>query len=291
MRAWFVPLVLIAAGCDEGRRPGPSTPSNTRPSCALPVCGLCACDATTACDPGCSDCDPECGTCRAADAECVMPRDSGPITDSGLGDASSEDGGSIDAGPCAFGPSRALSEPCCTSLGIDACGADLFCEAFDGRTQATCYADGSRREGQSCSADLHCAGGRCPASTRTCAPRVVINEASSEGSDNIELYNTGTTVADLAGWSVTDSNPSNAPYLFPAGVTLRGGSYLVLTRDIEHTFGLGGIDGITLRNDLGATVDTTSWPDSGAIPAWCRRPDGTGPFVTCAATFGASNGF
>lgn len=96
----------------------------------------------------------------------------GSASDGGLHDAGRDaeigDVGFIDAGPCAFPPSQGLSEPCCLSLGIDACGAQLFCEAFDGRIQPTCYAERSRQPGQSCSADLQCSTGSCSPTARLC---------------------------------------------------------------------------------------------------------------------------
>lgn len=163
-------LVAIAA-CDEARRPvSPVSPG--KPSCALPICAPCACDTTTECDMDCSDCDPECRNCRAEGDECAMPRDAGPVTPSDGGPGQNADAAPsrIDAGPCTFPVSQGLSEPCCRQHGIDACGAGLFCEAFDGRTQTTCYAEGSRGDGQECRDDLHCSGGRCPPSTMRCGP-------------------------------------------------------------------------------------------------------------------------
>lgn len=175
---WLVlPLLLALASCGETRRPSSPTGPG-KPSCTLPVCAACACDMSTACDMGCSECDPECGNCRAEGAECTMPRDAGPGS-GGDGSVSpgTFDGGPrpdsgprVDAGPCMFPASQGLSQPCCIERGIDACGADLFCEAFDGRTQPTCYAEGSRRDGETCGADVHCAGGRCPASSHRCGP-------------------------------------------------------------------------------------------------------------------------
>ncbi len=171
----LLPLILALASCGETRRPtSPTGPA--KPSCTLPVCAPCDCDMSTACDMGCSACDPECGNCRAEGAECTMPRDAGPAS---TGDgAVSSDGGTLrpdtgprpDAGPCMFPASQGLSQPCCLDRGVDACGAGLFCEAFDGRTQPTCYAQGSRRDGETCGADNHCAGGRCPGSSGRCGP-------------------------------------------------------------------------------------------------------------------------
>ncbi|MBI5510410.1 MAG: hypothetical protein HY903_16765 [Deltaproteobacteria bacterium] len=57
-----------------------------------------------------------------------------------------------------------LSELCCPQLGIDACGAGLFCAAFDGRTVATCYPEGARQAGEACLENRHCASGGCAAS-------------------------------------------------------------------------------------------------------------------------------
>jgi hypothetical protein len=65
-------------------------------------------------------------------------------------------------------PSRGLSESCCEDLGIDACGAGLFCAAFDGRTVATCYPDGIRQPGQECAADGHCISKSCHVDQHRC---------------------------------------------------------------------------------------------------------------------------
>ena len=58
-------------------------------------------------------------------------------------------------------PSRTMSEPCCPVLGVDACGAGLVCAALDGRTQPTCYAEYSRRDGSECTDDLLCVSQSC----------------------------------------------------------------------------------------------------------------------------------
>jgi hypothetical protein len=52
--------------------------------------------------------------------------------------------------------------------GIDACGANLFCAAFDGRTQPTCYPERSRLDLQSCDEDRHCASGSCSPMAKKC---------------------------------------------------------------------------------------------------------------------------
>jgi len=57
--------------------------------------------------------------------------------------------------------SQSLSEPCCAERGADACGARLFCAAFDGRTQTTCYPERSRLDGETCTANAQCVGNAC----------------------------------------------------------------------------------------------------------------------------------
>jgi hypothetical protein len=73
---------------------------------------------------------------------------------------------SCDGMPKSQGP----SQPCCQGYGIDACGAGLFCAAFDGRTQATCYANYSRDAGQTCSADAQCQTESCNTTAHVCRP-------------------------------------------------------------------------------------------------------------------------
>ena len=61
------------------------------------------------------------------------------------------------------GPSQTVSQRCCLSYGIDGCGANLFCAAFDGRTVATCYIGGSRKSLETCVEPTNCASGKCVA--------------------------------------------------------------------------------------------------------------------------------
>jgi hypothetical protein len=63
---------------------------------------------------------------------------------------------------------QGLSEPCCPSYGIDACGAGLFCAAFDGRKQATCYPERSRPNMTECFKDIHCMSGECNTKMKAC---------------------------------------------------------------------------------------------------------------------------
>ena len=81
------------------------------------------------------------------------------------------DAGTTDAASCtaAFPVSQPVSAPCCTEWGIDACGAGLFCAALDGRTQATCYPERSRRHREGCLEDSQCSSEHCDPVTKTCS--------------------------------------------------------------------------------------------------------------------------
>lgn len=160
MRALMICLLAVPLwACGSSDRPR----SNVRtPSCTAPICNAtCACDLTFMCDEGCSDCDPECGSCRTAEGNCrspVVDAGTGPGVDAG---PSSADAGMVDAGPCEFPPAQSLGAPCCPGLGLDACSLDLFCDAYDGRTQPVCYGLGSRENQETCHEDAHCASNRC----------------------------------------------------------------------------------------------------------------------------------
>ncbi|HVH45571.1 MAG TPA: hypothetical protein VM925_24625 [Labilithrix sp.] len=81
------------------------------------------------------------------------------------GEAKTPPAGCKDTIPTSQGP----SEPCCSLHGLDACGAGLFCAAFDGRTVTTCYPEHSRASGQDCSAHVQCASSLCKTTSRRCA--------------------------------------------------------------------------------------------------------------------------
>lgn len=120
------------------------------------------------------------------------------------------------------------------------------------------------------------------------AAGLVINEVESDDTDRIELYNGTAVTLDLAGYSVLDDS-ANA-FVLPAGKTIAAGGYLVLERDIDHTFGLGDADSVELLDKSGARVDFIAWIRGQAIPSYCRTPNATGGFRTCdEQTFGNPN--
>src|SRR5262249_30978752 len=60
------------------------------------------------------------------------------------------------------------SQSCCPALGADACGAGLFCAAFDGRDVATCYVEHTRLDMAECSTDVQCLSASCNLDVRHC---------------------------------------------------------------------------------------------------------------------------
>jgi hypothetical protein len=184
--------------------------------------------------------------------------------------------------------------------------------------QPTC-GDGVLDEGEPCDGDqlddATCAtlgfdGGQlactdaCTFDTNACttASKLVLNELSSAGDDEIELYNAGPAAVDISGWILTDDLAD--PYdpeldaeelLFPPGTTLAPGAFLVLPKGVgalEHPFGLGaGGDSVRLFDAELTVVDAATYGQDQAAQSFCRLPDGPGGAWTpgCVATFGASN--
>jgi hypothetical protein len=120
------------------------------------------------------------------------------------------------------------------------------------------------------------------------AAGVVINEVTSAGDDNIELFNGTEAAVDLGGWMLMDDGGGS--YLIAPNTTLEAGAYMVFVKDVHHTFGLGGSDAVILLNAEGSEVDRIAWATGQAAVSYCRRPNGTGGFAPCpSASFGGEN--
>ena len=86
--------------------------------------------------------------------------------------------------------------------------------------------------------------------------------------DWIELYNTTDQVVDLGGWYLTDNIVDTTQWVFPSGVTMDPGAYLVVWADGEdvnqtdpHTnfrLSIGG-ESIGLFDETKAMVDTITF--------------------------------
>ena len=174
-------------------------------------------------------------------------------------------------------------------------------ECGDGAIEGEEECDGDMLGDATC-ASLGFAGGAlacdsiCLLDTSGCqapAPDVVLNEVTSDGDDQIELYNNTDQAVDLAGWFVADDKyPTEADsrYVFEAGASIEAGGFVVLTKDVEHTFGVGKDDTITLYDADEMIVDQVAIPDGDAETSYCRATDGTGDFKACGMrSFGEPN--
>jgi len=121
---------------------------------------------------------------------------------------------------------------------------------------------------------------------------IVINEATSTDDDRIELFNAGFAPVVIAGWSVTDEKgePSAGIYTLPGGAVLGPGEYRVLTKDLDHLFGLGGKDEVRLWDGDGVLIDRLAWPKDEAAVSYCLVPNGGDTAQPCEAqSFGGAN--
>jgi hypothetical protein len=81
---------------------------------------------------------------------------------------------------------------------------------------------------------------------------------------------------DLAGWTVTDSDPTHI-YTLAAGATIAAGGYIALDNPGEFTFGLGGADAVHLYNASHVEIDALTWT-ADPTGSYSRCPNGTGAF-------------
>lgn len=119
-----------------------------------------------------------------------------------------------------------------------------------------------------------------------------------EYDDWIELYNSGDTDFDLAGYSLSDDSTVPAKAMLVTGIVVPAHGFKLLWLDDQ----VQGIDHFAFKLDAkgeqigvyapdGTAVDTLSFGEATTDVSFARAPDGTGEFVTCAtSTCGASNG-
>jgi hypothetical protein len=122
---------------------------------------------------------------------------------------------------------------------------------------------------------------------------VKLNEVESNGGtpdDWFELYNSGSSPANISGWKMLDNDDTHAPYVFPAGTVMAPAAFLVVdTGSTGFNFGLGAADSVRIFDAGGTLVDSYSWT-AHAVTTYGRCPDGTGTFTTTvASTKGTAN--
>jgi len=159
------------------------------------------------------------------------------------------------------------------------------------------------------------AGGACNEEATGDANLVVVNEVLvGGGTDYVELYNTGTAIADLSGYGVADED-GGAPKFseamrFPDCTLIGPGEYLVVLAQQSSVGGPYLCSGVPcfyatwgLKSDgetayflspINAIVDQGGVPgpsDGGPVDgqSWSRIPNGTGPFRLGLPTRGFAN--
>jgi hypothetical protein len=120
---------------------------------------------------------------------------------------------------------------------------------------------------------------------------VLVNEIASTGGvpgDWVELYNDGTAMADLSGWTLLDNDDTHV-YTFSNGTMLVPGDYLVV-EEATFGFGLGASDSVRLFDAMNNLIDTYVWTNHAAT-TYGRCPNGkAGTFQeTINATKGGPN--
>lgn len=139
----------------------------------------------------------------------------------------------------------------------------------------------------------HCRG--------TTASPVVINEVAHKGSpgacageDWVEVHNGGRDPVDLANYTLHDDkgpDDEDAKTFGPSGpsTVVAAGGYLLLCRDVDFFFGIGGDDTVTLLDGSGEVVSVASLDGGGGDDATLALFPGTGYRYTEAATPGGEN--
>jgi hypothetical protein len=161
--------------------------------------------------------------------------------------------------------------------------------------------DGIALDDKSCegfnfaSGELGCSVACDAFDTSGCVPPsriVVINEVTSSDDDRIELLNVSMEPVVITGWTLSDKDTAEPDQLFtiPAGMSLAPGAYAVFTKDVDHSFGLGGNDKLILRDDTGVLIDRINWSKDEAEVSYCLIPNGGDTAQVCdEASFGGPN--
>ena len=132
---------------------------------------------------------------------------------------------------------------------------------------------------------------------------MAVNEALvadefGEYDDWVELFNGGSEMVDLAGWSLSDDPADSRRWVLPS-LTLEPDEYLLLWTDGQEEQGdlhgpfrlAGGGETLALYDPAGMQVDLVSFGQQRADISWARRQDGTGYAASTLPTPGAANNF
>lgn len=118
----------------------------------------------------------------------------------------------------------------------------------------------------------------------------VLDPSDGKSDDWLEIFNPTATTTNLAGWRLSDTNPSPTVFIFPAGYSLTGGGRLVAWCDDETIqsaaptslhlpFKLSASgETLTLSAPDGTVIDTVTFMSQVANISQGRIPDG-GPAI------------
>ncbi len=124
---------------------------------------------------------------------------------------------------------------------------------------------------------------------------------TSEYADWIELFNSGSSAVDLAGWSLTDSRDTPQKFRFPAGTSIAPGAALVVVADGRSTppgaawlhapFSLDRSGEYLALHDPSGNVNDAleDYPDQTSFYSWGRDPASRQWGYLRTATPGAAN--
>jgi len=114
-----------------------------------------------------------------------------------------------------------------------------------------------------------------------------ITDENGAFEDWIELYNGSEADIDLEGYGLSDDRFTPAKYVFPAGININAGGYLVIFADAEPDEGplhanfrlSGDGESLLLSNPEGEAVDQVSFGPQNQDRSEGRFPNATGPFL------------
>ena len=125
----------------------------------------------------------------------------------------------------------------------------------------------------------------------------MVTDNFGEYEDWIELYNTSMSPIDISGFYLTDNPVNLNKWQVPAGTVIQPNDYLIIWADEDSSqgtyhanFKLSIFGEILMLLDSSLNlVDSLVWGQQTANLSYARVPNGTGPFVIQAHTFGANN--
>ncbi|MEW6605308.1 MAG: lamin tail domain-containing protein, partial [Thermoproteota archaeon] len=129
----------------------------------------------------------------------------------------------------------------------------------------------------------------------TTAGNIVINEVelnpqgADSGAEQIELYNPSDSAVDVGGWSLGSTAGSTVTITIDEGTVIPSKGHLLIGRASQW---LDNVDeGIILRDDTGATIDTagTFSDEDNDDSTWQRSPDGADSWIFASGTPGEAN--